>query len=367
MTEMNLGIAVHRFPPSIGGSELYAKSLADELHRRGHEVTVFTTEHPERGDFDYDVIDYTNVVPESFGYFAWPGVLSPKSLRTLRDLDAIHAMNASMFSTVVGSCAARCFGTTAVLTTTYHPPAVQTHKRLKRLYDDVVLKRLLPQYDRLIVSSDFERQQLEEHFDLRTCTITKLHIPPIITNADHPPQPTEEFVILYVGRLDAHKGVLTLLDSIRQLTGGNSIRCVVVGEHERWHKWPSEVEERIQELDDHIEFTGFVEDDQLAEYYAAADVLVLPSAYETFGQVLAEALSYGTPIISTPVGAAPELVEEGENGFLFKHDSVEELTHRLKEIQEIETERLQRNARQTVNSLSWESTVDEFLEIYRNP
>jgi Glycosyltransferase len=56
-------------------------------------------------------------------------------------------------------------------------------------------------------------------------------------------------------------------------------------------------------------FTGFISEQELADTYATSDALVLPSEYETYGQVVVEALNYGTPVVMTPVGIGPERIE----------------------------------------------------------
>jgi glycosyltransferase involved in cell wall biosynthesis len=57
-----------------------------------------------------------------------------------------------------------------------------------------------------------------------------------------------------------------------------------------------------------------VEHDKLPPYYCAADVVVLPSRYETFGLVALEALASGTPVVATPVGAMESIIRQGETG-----------------------------------------------------
>jgi glycosyltransferase involved in cell wall biosynthesis len=57
--------------------------------------------------------------------------------------------------------------------------------------------------------------------------------------------------------------------------------------------------------------------DRVADYLQAADLCIFPSDYEGFGVGLIEALATGTPVLSTPVGIARELIQEGETGFRF--------------------------------------------------
>lgn len=72
-------------------------------------------------------------------------------------------------------------------------------------------------------------------------------------------------------------------------------------------------------LEEHVRFTGFIPEDQLPEYYAAADLFVLPTtALEGFGMVTVEALACGTPVLGTPVGATPEILELLDSALLLR-------------------------------------------------
>ena len=63
-------------------------------------------------------------------------------------------------------------------------------------------------------------------------------------------------------------------------------------------------------------FAGRVDQETLPEYYSAADVLVVPSYYESFGLVALEALACGTPVVTTPVGAMEKIVQNGVTGYV---------------------------------------------------
>lgn len=370
---MKLGLVVHRFAPAIGGSERYAEVLAEKLHDAGHEITVYTTRYPDRNPaaYPYEIREFTNVVPESFGYFAWPGLFAPDTLQSLHEQAAVHAVAANMFSAVVGALASRLFDTPAVLTTFYHPARMQTHERLKRVYDRVVLRRVLAQYDHLLVSSGFELEQLQADFDLSGPEVVRMDVPPPLDatpssdfRADHAID-DDAFVLLYVGRLDSHKGMDTLLPAVERLADDvPSLRCVVVGETERWHEWPADVARAVQDNEDRFVFTGTLTGDDLAAAYEAADAFVFPSAYETYGLVTVEALSYGTPVVSTPVGIAPELIEDGVNGYLFEAGDVDHLVASVRRVERAERKTMRDAAMASVEHLRWDETVEALTRLY---
>jgi D-inositol-3-phosphate glycosyltransferase len=67
-------------------------------------------------------------------------------------------------------------------------------------------------------------------------------------------------------------------------------------------------------LHDSVTFAGRIVQDRLPLYYSAADVLVVPSFYESFGLVGLEALACGTPVVATPVGAMESILQQGRTG-----------------------------------------------------
>lgn len=134
-------------------------------------------------------------------------------------------------------------------------------------------------------------------------------------------------VILYVGRLVDSKGILVLLRAFQEISkapsplplpqGGEGkcegIGLILVGEGKDRAKYETFC--RKQGLTN-VFFEGFKQQDELAFYYGAADLFVLPSIQEEWGLVLNEAAASGLPLIATEAsGAAFDLIDEGHNGF----------------------------------------------------
>jgi glycosyltransferase involved in cell wall biosynthesis len=121
---------------------------------------------------------------------------------------------------------------------------------------------------------------------------------------------------------------------------------------------------RALDLEDHIAFVGEADGSRLQAYYASADVFVLPTLYEGYGMVVAEALAHGLPIISTRTGAIAELVGE-QAGILVSPGDVKALAKALAQVLDDNDangvpvrERLARGARQVRDTLpTWDEAV----------
>lgn len=119
-----------------------------------------------------------------------------------------------------------------------------------------------------------------------------------------------DFVVLYVGRLVKGKGVAELITAVKQIDNPH-VKLLMVGESVFKNSHPTAYTQQLQTLcqtlPDRVKFTGFIDNDQLYQYYALADVHVLPSRWEeAAGLVLLESRCVGTPQILTDSGGAPE-------------------------------------------------------------
>jgi len=114
-----------------------------------------------------------------------------------------------------------------------------------------------------------------------------------------------------------------------------------------------------------INFAGTKYGKELIDYYQAADVFIYTSLYENFGQTLLEAAAASLPIISTPVGIAPEIVSDGETGFLVSDDP-KMISERIRQLNDvsIRTEFGARIKEIVKEKFAWSNIVDQYLQMY---
>ncbi len=133
----------------------------------------------------------------------------------------------------------------------------------------------------------------------------------------------DELTVLFVGRLEPRKGIDTLLEAVPSLAASFPAACFVIvgkdthpGTDGRTPRQAFEQSEIGRQLRDRVRFTGVLDDDELLAEYAACDVFVAPSRYESFGLILLEAMRFGKPVVACRVGGMTDIVEDAGNGYL---------------------------------------------------
>jgi glycosyltransferase involved in cell wall biosynthesis len=130
--------------------------------------------------------------------------------------------------------------------------------------------------------------------------------------------PAGRTIVLYVGRLSRAKGVMMLLEAWPDVVARfPDAYLVMVGSGKgSWDDCEADIVQfvRSRELEPHIALAGH--SDRVQDFLQAADLFVAPSDYEGFSLTLVEALGCALPVVTTTVGAAPQIIREGENGFL---------------------------------------------------
>ncbi len=145
----------------------------------------------------------------------------------------------------------------------------------------------------------------------------------------HRPRPAHDDVLfVFVGRLEPRKGVVPLLEAFRMLAGQvPSVRLELLGPDTFAGSGgePYETRFRVAGGDDRVTFRGAVEEADLLDAYGRADVVVVPSLFESFGLVAVEAMMHGAPVIASDVGGLAEIVVDGRTGLLVAPDDVDAL------------------------------------------
>ena len=157
--------------------------------------------------------------------------------------------------------------------------------------------------------------------------------------------------ILFVGRLAPIKGIEHLLEALRMYA--NPYRLTIVGDG------PDRKRLESLSIDMPIEFVGMKPFEAIGEYLVKSHVLVLPSLSENLPNVLLEALAHGVPVIASRVGAIPEIVRDGENGYLVEPRNPNSLRRALENVftTPIHYKTISDGALASAQSFSWKSIL----------
>jgi len=388
-----------------GGMNVYVRDLARELGRRGIGVDVYTRSQDEHVPHVLHDLGFGNRIvhvpagPETplpkdrlqdyLDQFV-SGVLSFAEARDLR-YDVIHAHY--WLSGLAGLELRRRWG----------PPLIQMFHTLGEMKNRVARsadehspperleaeRRLLREADRVVASTQAELAQFQWLYKVDTSRVVV--IPPgVDPGRFYPIHPDEakEFVgipagsqlLLFVGRIEPLKGIDTLLEavSILERKGWMARRslclAVIGGDPDVNPEKMTEEMKRLQELrenlglDQLVTFLGRRDQDTLPYYYSAAEAVVVPSHYESFGLVALEAMACGTPVVASETGGLVFLVRDGQTGF---HVPVGDATALAEKVGLLIRDgdlraRLGRQAVAYAQRFAWPLIADQIVELYHS-
>jgi len=209
-------------------------------------------------------------------------------------------------------------------------------------------KQVIRRVNRIVVATLAELTQLR--FLYKAEASKMIVIPPGVDLGHFYPIPSDEArtyiglkpdnqMILFVGRIERLKGVDTLIEAMACLKLKDSSRpvhlAIIGGDPSVSREQMTAEMARLKDLcdalglDQSVVFLGKRDQDKLPYYYSAADVLVMPSHYESFGMVALEAMACGTPVIASEVGGLAYLVRDGETGFTIPAEEPDTLCEKL--------------------------------------
>ncbi len=249
-------------------------------------------------------------------------------------------------------------------------------------------KQVIALADRIVAATVAELAQLQWLYDANPAKIAV--IPPGVDTSHFYPIPADEAkefigipptdtMLLFVGRIEPLKGVDVLIKAIAQMRargvldqrhlcisiiGGDPhvSRDAMTAEMSRLHDL------RLQNgLEDLVAFLGRRSQETLPYYYSAADAVIVPSHYESFGMVALEAMACGTPVVASQVGGLAFLVQDGVTGFHIPVGDADALCERLTLLLKDQSLR-QKMAAQAVTfarSYAWGNIAERILTLYR--
>ena len=365
---MKIVILIARFPPSyLGGAEIAAYNIAKQLSKRGYEVHVVAiSDHnlPKESTQNGFCVHRIKTIEIPL---LRNTIYAIKSLFMVRKIepDIVHSHSISFHNAGL--------------------PAFLIKKILKIPYvaygrgSDVYLSSFEKSFKKAVLKNSDATIALTNDMKIAMQTIYDKSIS-VIPNGCDPTKfenlskrdlrdklkiKEDEKVMIFVGRLHPIKGLQYLIEAMKIIYKKYpKSRLLIVGDREDRNNLENLVKKL--NLNKYVTFIGMVPNEAVPEYMVAADVFVLPSLSEGFPTVIVEAMASGIPIVATKVGGVPEIIKDGENGFLVEPMNSEEIAEKVLLLLNNDElrKRISEKNKEEVKKYNWESIAEKLEEIY---
>jgi glycosyltransferase involved in cell wall biosynthesis len=362
------------FYPHVGGVESHVLTLSEKLVKNGHDVTVYTSNFDKlKEQENFSGIDIVRV-KQIASIFATPITPKIKKAITSQDHDVIHAHTPPPLTAYYAAKAAKRTKTPFVVT--YHcdlelPKLIgkiatalyhRTYSRYTfRRADKIIVhtktygatSRTLWNFEEAVIPSAVNPQRFSKDLDY--------------TKIEEKHELSKKKVVLFVGRLVAHKGIDYLIDSAT-LTPEN-VRYIIVGSGPYLDKLKKRV--MAKKVEKKVIFTGRVPFDDIPLYFACCHVFVLPSIsrLEAFGLVILEAMASSKPVIVSNIPGVTEVVGEDVQGLHVEPMNTEDLAEKINTL--LSDEHMQRRMgeagrKKVEEEYTWDKVVGQIEEVYKS-
>lgn len=388
-----------------GGMNVYVRDLTRELGRQGVGVDVFTRSQDDHVPHILHDLGYGNRVvhipagPESPMAKEHLDDYAPEFVEAIsafaRSKDARYDLIHSHYwmSGIAGLSLREQWG--APMIQMFHTLGEMKNRVARSEHERASAVRLqvegelLRKSDRIIASTQAELAQFQWLYQADTSRVVV--IPPGVDTSRFYPIPSDEAkefigqdcnssIILFVGRIEPLKGIDTLIESMAILMQQGTIDrhnlCVAIigGDPEANPDQMTAEMGRLQALrmslglGDMVAFLGKRDQDTLQYYYSAADVVVVPSHYESFGMVALEAMACGVPVVASETGGLAFLIRDGETGFHVPTGDASELANRLTLLEEDPAlrQRLGKQAAAYARAYAWPEITRQMIQVYES-
>ena len=345
----------HRVP---GGTAVATAEIANALIRRSDiELNGIAARHKSLPDVQLPEglnVNYSKL-PRQLLYRSWQSLNRPKVESLIEEVDLVHASGGAIPPTEL-----------PLISTIYdlawrHNPSWFPPRG--RYFAEEWLQNSY-KADLVMCPSETTRLDLiEAGFDAK-----KIHVVPLgvrqrkVDNQSiqllRQTYGLQERFVLWMGTIEPRKNLPTLIEAISKIP---KVNLVLVGPS----GWKVDVEEIIKPIKDRVRVVGKVDEKTKHLWLKAADVFCFPSILEGFGLPVIEAMSHGTPVVTSATTATAEVV--AESGLLVDPQEAEEIAEAILSIIENQdlSKELSEKGRERSKKFSWENSAELTVEAYK--
>ncbi|MBI4393016.1 MAG: glycosyltransferase family 4 protein [Euryarchaeota archaeon] len=369
-----------------GGAEAHVKAISLGLARRGHAVTVFSTDLETEIPWKkfsarplepagLDVRRF-EVLRDTMPFRRYPVIPGLVDALVTADADLYHAHSHRYYQVWAAARAAERTGRPLVVTPHFHPPEASLpgwSKSLMWLSDKRQAESIYKHAAKVITVTESEKDFISHFVPREKCVTIPNGIDAKWWGEDADGRlfrdrfHVEGEYVLYSGRLADNKGLEVLLRAFSRIKATDLTLVLAGGD---WGvKAALEAEVKRLGLGARVRFVGFIED--AATYRSAmagARMFVLPSQYEAFGIVLLEAMARGKPVVATRVGGVPDVVSDGVDGFLVPFGDHEAMAARIDRLvldPNLSAQMGDAGKKKALADYSWDTIVERIESVYR--
>jgi glycosyltransferase involved in cell wall biosynthesis len=180
-------------------------------------------------------------------------------------------------------------------------------------------------------------------------------------------------IILFVGHFGLRKGIFYVIRAMKKVRAEfPDAHLVCVGGTPAWlgrndYRQVLQGEMGRNGVEDSVSLLDAVKNTELVEFYRHSEIFVLPTYYEAFPKVVVEAMACGKPVVATRTGGIPELVKDGETGFLVPFGSPEAISEKLMQLlgdTELKTGMGKRGRETIEKQFTWRAVAERTKSAY---
>jgi glycosyltransferase involved in cell wall biosynthesis len=376
-------IASDTFPPDINGAARFTERLAGGLVRNGNNVHVVAPAIDKNwGTFleTHDGMEMTvhrikshKLIVHKTLRFVMPFTIKKKMDRILDSFepDAIHSQS----HVVMGRALAKSGHERNInLIATNHlmPENMLRYIPLPKFLEKRIIRSLwkdsgkvFSQFDQVTTPTRRAAQLLEAATGLTNVLAISCGID-ATKFANATPTTNKPFRVLFLGRLDWEKHIHNLLRAVAKLPPEIDFHVEIAGDGNQ-RKYLGELAQELK-IAGRVTFSGHITEAELPLAYEKATVFAMPSIAELQSIATMEAMASGRPVIAANAMALPHLVHDGDNGYLFEPDDVDDFTKALLKVataNQKELDRLSENSLHLIQSHDIKRTLAIFEGLYR--